>query len=488
MRASVAVRGHGSSLASGADDRLAFPRLALAAASAHAALIAAAALLRAAGGAARPTAVLLPALVAVALCAVLWRIRDRSPGAAASEGPAGVDRGRTVLGAGHEAALLALLGAVAAWLALAHVGRWPGMRNDEAIVLQFPANLARHGVLAMRTGERLEPALGIAATGPTVLLPVAAALRATGGDIAVARSVTGLFFLLAAAAFVALARRNGGRGAGVALLVLLLGGAEVTNTARMAIGDYPAAGLLAAGALFWLDALEGGAGARRSLIASGLMLGLMTLTKPSFAVTATGFLAFALHDRVTGRRVRLAHLLVPAAAVLLCNLPWEIYKVTCASGSILGHAAGSGFGLAYTTPSLEGFVAKAREALARPELLLAPAGLLYALGRGGRLARQALLCAFLLAATLGWWLTFYVKLDRYLIVPTLLAALLAAPLIAAAASALADNRDPAARAAALLVVSAGAALPALRMLAAVDRVRSAPAHEMAEAAMARVID
>ena len=399
----------------------------------------------------------------------LWRRPNRE------STPACVNLTAPSLERRHELVCLALLAAATLFFAFARRSAVPHFRHDEAIEIQFPANLVRTGQFAFPVGEELHPELWLCSTGPLVLLPAAALFHLLGVTVEVARLVPGFFLVLAAYAVWRFARRLAGARGAVLAVVVFLSSAEIVNTARMLLGDYAALAFFLLGADQWLGALEAGErrDRRRRSLTAGLLLGAMLLAKPVYALAAFGFLCFLLWDRASDRRVHLEQVLIPALLVLAMVLPWEFWRVRHGTLVLLGNQV-PGFPASYLTFDLGRALPKLKEALQRPELWLAPVGLLWNLKQSAAARRASLLLAATAGLSLLWWLTFVIILDRYLIFPQAAAGLLGAALLATALERVSAAREPFERLLALAVLLVFLALPLLRLASNGEKVLRAP--------------
>ena len=148
-----------------------------------------------------------------------------------------------------------LLFAVAAWsISLAWRQLGYGLEYDEAYLLGVARNLAEgrgyvdDGVTFLSTSETFSPVIS---TGPTVVLPAAAAWWATDGSLVAIRATMMMFFLLLMGSTWLLFSRLGGRWvalaavSGLALLPIL--SPDLQNGSLMpgrVVGELPALALL----------------------------------------------------------------------------------------------------------------------------------------------------------------------------------------------------------------------------------------------------
>ncbi|MBX7256655.1 MAG: glycosyltransferase family 39 protein [Candidatus Hydrogenedentes bacterium] len=157
--------------------------------------------------------------------------------------------------------------------------------------------------------------------GPTVILPVAGALKAAGIALLPARIVIVAFYIVMLMALYSMfLPLFDGRGA--ILGILFLSGALGTSyLARTLYGEIPALLFLVCGLLCWRRALVS-RGRYASMLASGLFLGFAVITKMFAVFVVWAVLAAYLYDRLTFRRIQLVHLLLPAIAAGSLVLVW----------------------------------------------------------------------------------------------------------------------------------------------------------------------
>ena len=183
-----------------------------------------------------------------------------------------------------------LLIAVAAWsIAIMFRQLGYGLEYDEAYLLGVARNLAEgrgyvdDGVTFLSTSETFSPVIS---TGPTVVLPAAAAWWATDGSLVAIRATMMMFFLLLMASTWLLFSRLGGRWvalaavSGLALLPIL--SPDLQNGSLMpgrVVGELPALALfIFAG---WLLA-------RSQPLLSGLAAGAALEAKLTFLIAVAG--------------------------------------------------------------------------------------------------------------------------------------------------------------------------------------------------------
>jgi len=157
--------------------------------------------------------------------------------------------------------------------------------------------------------------------GPTVLLPVAAAIGAFGDPVHSGRMTMAIFFvLLCTVVYLLTIPSFGAWGAAVAVLFMLAAPGSL-YLARTLYGEPPALAFLIAGILVWERALS----AKRQLllaIVSGFLLGGALVTKYFLVVAAWPALGMWIYDRMTHRRIRPLHAIVPASSALAVLVGW----------------------------------------------------------------------------------------------------------------------------------------------------------------------
>ncbi|NUM53170.1 MAG: glycosyltransferase family 39 protein [Candidatus Hydrogenedentes bacterium] len=261
-------------------------------------------------------AVFFSALLAASI-AGLHALYRRKPGLRESlPGRTKSPSGRTTM-----IALLVSLGIVA----LATIPRlsvFPHIEPDESHHLIVARNVAVHGVYGSgmpATGFR--PFDDYDSVGPTVLLPVAAAIWAFGEPLHSGRVIMALFFLLLCALVYLLVARSTNTMAGVFAVLFLLAAPGSLYLARTLYGEAPALLYLIAALFVWERALD----SARPLswcVASGALFGCALTTKYFLVVAAWPALGMWVYDWMTFRRIRLVHALVPTGVALAMLASW----------------------------------------------------------------------------------------------------------------------------------------------------------------------
>ncbi len=166
---------------------------------------------------------------------------------------------------------------------LYRLDEYPAPWFDEGSHLHVAKNFALNGVYADYSSEGIRylgPAIGV---GPTVLVPIAAAFRAFGVSIPLARIVIVVYSLLGLVAFSLVALRFLSRPTALlAVIVLLLSpGIDYLYYSRTVLGEVPGLFFLLFGLWIWL---KPGTRTLIEQVAVGILMGLACITKNQFAV------------------------------------------------------------------------------------------------------------------------------------------------------------------------------------------------------------
>lgn len=221
----------------------------------------------------------------------------------------------------HHLALFAAA-LIAAFLLLYRLADYPTLWYDEGSHLHVAKNYALNGIYADYSSEGIRyygPAIGV---GPTVMLPVAAAFRAFGVSIPLARLVMVVYALLALAALYALGRRLLKRWGALAAVALIFvsPGTDFVYNARNVLGEVPGLFFAALGLWLWL-----GPGARRFSVqlAVGVLMGLACITKNQIAlVVLPGMLLTWIADLVWYKQRGWRTFVVPGVVAGLMFAGW----------------------------------------------------------------------------------------------------------------------------------------------------------------------
>ena len=256
------------------------------------------------------------ALAALASLAILVRVARRDPEVDAVPHPVPVSS--------HWPVLLPLL--LAGVLVFPRLTAYPWAAPDEIHHLIVARNLAVHGQYASGS-----PEIGFNlfdnfdSVGPSVIVPVAAAFRVAGVSYASGRFVMAVYFLLFCGALYALCVPIWGtRATALGLGMTVVSFASV-YLGRTLYGEVPGLALMVLGLLAWRRALRTRKWSVWGVLA-GLAFGLAILCKTILLLSAFAFLGALAYDFVTFRRIRIPHLLLPAAGAFLVLAIWLLVQ------------------------------------------------------------------------------------------------------------------------------------------------------------------
>lgn len=198
---------------------------------------------------------------------------------------------------------------------------------DELHHLTVARNLSEYGLYA--TGH---PAVGFKAfdshdsVGPTVIGPVALAFKFFGPSLVVGRSVMACFFLAFCCSVYIFMRPVFGSGTALLGVALSMMAAMSAYLGRTLYGEVPALMFILLGLAFWRVALN-----KRGMTAAGflagLAFGLAVITKTILVLALFPILGALLYDVLTGRRIRLQHLVMPAAGTFIVLCVWSVFQI-----------------------------------------------------------------------------------------------------------------------------------------------------------------
>lgn len=230
--------------------------------------------------------------------------------------------------------LFMLILSVAVFVALAAVALALAPRLfllfDEAYNLSVSKTLAQQGLYASRLGDWYRVFDPEVTTGPTLLAPLAAAIRLGGATFATVRLAMVVVFLFCFGAFYGGARQFVGPVPALAFVVVTAGLPLVLEYGLCVLGDVPAAALGVAG-LGLLRRAEDQQPSRRPLLLlllSGLAWGLAMLSKDMMALLLVAVALAWLSDRRARRedgRRRLA-LLMPLLIATALAGGWRLLQ------------------------------------------------------------------------------------------------------------------------------------------------------------------
>jgi 4-amino-4-deoxy-L-arabinose transferase-like glycosyltransferase len=227
----------------------------------------------------------------------------------------------------YEGFLLTSLVLVTLFLSTYHLSIHPRTWYDEGYLMQFPKNLVLHGQYGIRSSEGFRP-FGGDTTGPTVLLPIAAAFQLFGIGLLQARSVMALYTMLAIAAFYFLSLRLFNKRTAIVATFLLVAmpWPGIFTVGRQVRGDVPAFFLLLVGTLLWWKSL---ASARVWVsLASGLAFGLAVVTKPQMMLLWVALSVTWMANALYYRKAKGWLFAVPLIASMGCFALWQLIRLT----------------------------------------------------------------------------------------------------------------------------------------------------------------
>ncbi|OIO55797.1 hypothetical protein AUJ46_00695 [Candidatus Peregrinibacteria bacterium CG1_02_54_53] len=173
-----------------------------------------------------------------------------------------------------------LLFAVFLFFALRRLGTFPAAWADDSLFMLTAKNLAQgHGYALPILGWDW-PRPSILAVGPTLILPVAVAIKLGGFSVAVARLPMVLYLLGSVIACYVFVRRVSGVTAARWNTVLLISLSAFINTGKPVLGEVPAFFFLMLGLLF----LQRERQTAFFAVAAGAALGLAVITKLPFGL------------------------------------------------------------------------------------------------------------------------------------------------------------------------------------------------------------
>jgi len=205
---------------------------------------------------------------------------------------------------------LALVLAIA--LSVPNLGALPSLQPDETHHLLVARNLAIYGKYASGHPDKgfnyRDPYDSV---GPSVLAPVAGAFYLAGNNVAAAREVIALYYLALCMALYLLFKPVFGPAAAISGLFMLQCAFGTVYLARTLYGEVPALFYLCLSLLLWRCALAR-QGASWWGFFAGVAFALMVDCKAFLFISLWAILATCAYDRITLRRVRSPHLVLPA--------------------------------------------------------------------------------------------------------------------------------------------------------------------------------
>ena len=167
------------------------------------------------------------------------------------------------------------------YLAFINLTGYPTISGwDEGMYLEFAHNLVYHGEYATLNDGVFERLAPVGGTGPTLIIPVGLALWLGNNSLAAARSVMGIYLLMAVASVYALVRQiNGSLAAMCGVIFFLVAGYPNYGTlwiGRQVLAEIPALAFTLVGLLIWIESWQRGMG---WLIVASVSLALAVVTK-----------------------------------------------------------------------------------------------------------------------------------------------------------------------------------------------------------------
>lgn len=212
--------------------------------------------------------------------------------------------------------------AIVALVALPFLGTYPHIEPDESHHLIVAHNLAEFGVYG--SGH---PQAGFEwfddydSVGPPVIVPVAIALRLGETNLFYGRLVMALYFLALCMTLYGVLSPLFGAPAGIAAMLLATAALGSAYLARSLYGEVPALFFLVLGLLLWRESVNGRFVFLNAILA-GCCFGFMILTKYFAALAFWAFLGVLVYDRLTFRKLKLVHLLIPAVCATAILIGW----------------------------------------------------------------------------------------------------------------------------------------------------------------------
>ena len=230
-----------------------------------------------------------------------------------------------------------VLAALAVVFATVNLSRYPAISGwDEGMYLEMAVNTARFGEYATRNGEAFERLQPPGGTGPTLILPVAAAMLVGGFELWVARLVIVAALLVALAGGYRLLRTIGGSFAAVTgTLLLLVAGFPDFDTlglGRQVLAEVPALAFLLWGLWFWIRSWDG---RTRDLVIASALISLAIVTKNQWLIFVTpGLAVVTVVGRLYHGALSWRHGAWPIAATVGTYLGWTAAVLPDRRGSV----------------------------------------------------------------------------------------------------------------------------------------------------------
>lgn len=213
------------------------------------------------------------------------------------------------------AILLLLIIGILAPLFTFNLDTYPEPWFDEGVHLMVAKNYAEEGKY------RFGPAVG-----PTVIIPVALALKIFGMSLLSARWLMVVYLSLCVLIFFALASYLGGWEVGVLATSFLVvsPGINLIYLGRQVMGEVPAVFFFLLGVLLWIRGIDNGSIKNRNLLltAAGLSFGLAVLTKNQFALFFPVWILLWVSDKVFYHKLKSRDFYIPLIFLVCVVLLW----------------------------------------------------------------------------------------------------------------------------------------------------------------------
>ncbi len=317
--------------------------------------------------------------------------------------------------------LVATFVAIAA-LALYHLDTFPRTWFDEGMNLVAARSVVLLGRYGLPSSDGFRPFDTGVTTGPTMLLPVAAAFKIAGIGLTQARVVAVGFILIASAGFFSVARKIYGPRVALIALWIWMAATQIGPIAqgRQVLGEITALGFLYWGASVLIGAWNSGRTA--SFFAAGLLFGLAILTKAQFVMLLPVLVAVWFLVQRESKGTSFRQMVVNLVGAALPSALWYGYQyLVLGPGGFaaqLQEMSGVASASSYVFPfektlSALGFIASAGSGYLVVPALLYGWALLPRLERRQR--RAALFPLAFASFWLGWYLVLSIGWPRYAI-------------------------------------------------------------------------
>ncbi|MEK7144848.1 MAG: glycosyltransferase family 39 protein [Patescibacteria group bacterium] len=195
-------------------------------------------------------------------------------------------------------ALLLVLFSLVAFFSLYRLSESPPTWYDEGMILQVAENIALHGVMGLQLAPGEFVSAAYISSGFPVTVPVAASFYLFGVNIVTARAVAVLFIFLLIATGICLLTRLQNRWYALAGGFFVATFSSLYGNGKNVLGEVPGLSFLLLFLLFLQKLEESDFKNIRYAIATGIFLGLTTVTKPLFLIVPVALCGtFLFHRR-----------------------------------------------------------------------------------------------------------------------------------------------------------------------------------------------